>query len=407
MSDNNWLSEYNQLDTRRISMEYAQVKTLPASIGKYTALRQLYLDHNQLTSLPESIGNLKNLEVFSVIGNKLKYLPKNFGNMKKLDYVYLSKNELTSLPESIGNLTNLDRLDLEENKLTSLPESIGNLTNLNYLFLSNNKLTSLPESIGNLKNLEFLYLDNNDLTSLPKSFKKLNSEIEIHYNRERPYTRDNFYSMFHKPRVSLNTEIINSSIIATNRITNIPKNKRVYVNKNSEYIGNTLRRVYNKNGINTAFGTKTAIRLHGDRFTKNNVRTGMTINKNVYLKNIKSRLLNGNVSLNNVMSSVNTIKNNLPNNVSKDDINSLVRSMKAQLLQKVFNKLKTSPSNNRMRLLNSFKSKGLINNNDISVMKKKLLGSNFVRNSTKGATPMTVTKRGGMNSNNVRKSPYI
>lgn len=384
MSDNNWLSEYNQLDTRTISMDYAQLKRLPATIGKYTRLRELYLDHNQLTSLPESIGNLKNLYIISVVGNRL-----------------------TSLPESIGNLENLDKLILEGNKLTSLPESIGNLKNLSYLFLSDNKLKTLPESIGNLKKLEVIYLDNNNFTYLPKSFKRLNSDIQIYYNRERPYTRDNFYNLFNKPRVSVNTEIINSSIIPTNRITNIPNNKRVYVNKNSEYIGNTLRRVYNKNGINMAFGNKTTIRLHGDRFTKNNLRTGMTINKNVYLKNIKSRLLNGNVSLNNFMSSVNTIKNNLPFGVSKDDINSLLRSMKARLLQKVFNKLKNNPSNNRARLLNSFKSKGLINNNDISALKKKLIGSNFVRNSTKGATPVTVIKRGGMNSNNARKSPYI
>ena len=50
--------------------------------------------------------------------------------------------------------------------------------------------------------------------------------------------------------------------------------------------------------------------------------------------------------------------------------------MKPQVLQKIFNKLKNSPSNNRVRLMNTMKNRGLMNQNDITLMKKKLLGSN-------------------------------
>ena len=55
--------------------------------------------------------------------------------------------------------------------------------------------------------------------------------------------------------------------------------------------------------------------------------------------------------------------------------------MKPQVLQKIFNKLRTTPPNNRLRVMNSLKSRGLMNNSDIIGIKRKL--------------------------NNVRKSPYI
>ena len=80
--------------------------------------------------------------------------------------------------------------------------------------------------------------------------------------------------------------------------------------------------------------------------------------------------------------------------------------MKPQILQKIFNKLKNSPSNNRVRIMNTMKNRGFMNNSDIVVIKKKLLGLNFVRNSKK-PSPTTTTTRKLMNSNNARKSPYI
>jgi hypothetical protein len=56
--------------------------------------------------------------------------------------------------------------------------------------------------------------------------------------------------------------------------------------------------------------------------------------------------------------------------------------------------------------MNTMKNRGFMNNSDITAMKKKLLGSNIVRNSKK-PSPTTTTKRKLMNSNNARKSPYI
>ena len=56
--------------------------------------------------------------------------------------------------------------------------------------------------------------------------------------------------------------------------------------------------------------------------------------------------------------------------------------------------------------MNTMKNRGFMNNSDIVVIKKKLLGLNFVRNSKK-PSPTTTTTRKLMNSNNARKSPYI
>ena len=70
---------------------------------------------------------------------------------------------------------------------------------------------------------------------------------------------------------------------------------------------------------------------------------------------------------------MNKIKKNLPSNVSQTEVNTTARSMKPQILNKIYNKLRNSPANTRARLMNSFKSKGLMNNNDIVVLTKKLM----------------------------------
>lgn len=109
-------------------------------------------------------------------------------------------------------------------------------------------------------------------------------------------------------------------------------------------------------------------------------------------------------SLNNFNSTANRIKSNLPGNVSRTDVNTIISSLKPERMSKIFNKLKNSPLNNRLRIMNNMKNKGLMNQSDVEAMKKKLLRLNFIRNSRK-SPPKTM--RVGMNSNNVRKSPYI
>ena len=395
---------------KKLNVDKNYLSSLPSSIGNLKNLETLFLGYNKLSSLPSSIGNLTNVKELDLQYNDLTSLPASIGNLKNLEMLNLSENELTSLPESIGNLKNLASLFLFGTKLTSLPESVGSLTKLQSLDLMGNRLSSLPESIGKLTNLDTLYLSKGTFTSLPETFKNLRSTIIILYDGHH-YRRNEFIKLFkpHKPkRVSKNTELFNSEFSETTKISKIPTNKRVYIYKNSN-VKNTgeLRRLYNKNAMTAYMANRNEGRLHGNTFTKNNIEkltNKNTVNKNVYLRNFKNRLINS--PLNNWNDTVKKIKKNLPSNISHTEVNTIVRSMKPQVLQKIFNKLKNSPSNTRLRLMNNFKSKGLMNNTDIVALKKKLLGSNFVRNSQK-SPPITTIKRKRMNSNNAVKSPYI
>ena len=366
---------YN-INTTTLDLRGVYMSSLSENIGKLKNLETLDLDGIPLSSLPESIGKLKNLKILYLSNNNLTSLPESIGKLTNLEMLDLSWNRnFTSLPESIGKLTNLKELYLSGLvKLTNL-ETLGKLTNLKILRLNENELTSLPESIGKLRNLEFLDLSNNKLTSIPESFKNLKSSIKIMYKNKK-YNRESFLTFFKIPigpkRVSRNTEILNSSFLKTNKISNIPKNKRVYLNINAKNTGE-LRRLYNKNGINGYMKGRTTGRLHGGTFNMNNVTkltNRNTVNKNVYLRNIDVRLQNS--PLNNFTDTLNKIKSNLPSNVSRNDVNNIARSMKPKLLKKIFNKLKNTPSNNRVRLLNSLKNRGLMNNSDISSILKKL-----------------------------------
>jgi len=324
-------------------------------LGKRYNIYTIYLDlhGNNLTKLQESIGRLTNLEVLDLSYNKLTSLPERIGLLKKLWYIDLRDNKLTFLPNWIGRIENLERLDLHGNNLTKLQESFGQLTNLEILDLSFNNLTKLPESIGNLTNLETLDLNGNKLKSLPESIGKLTKLKEL-------------------------TLYGNKLISLPKSFKNLDRNLRIY------YEGQK----YNRDEFINLYGI-----LYG------------IVDKNVYLRNIINIRLR-NSSLNNFENTVERIKTNLPSNVSRNDVNTIVRSMKPQVLQKIFNKLKNSPSNNRVRIMNTMKIRGFMNQNDINVMKKKLLGSNFVRNSKKPSSPNIITIT-GMNRKNVRKSPYI
>ena len=266
---------------------------------------------------------------------------------------------------------NRTAIDLSEKKLAYLPESIGRLTNLETLGLAKTNLRSLPESIGQLTKLRYLDLRDNKLTSLPESFKNLNRELRITYNCRR-HTRDEFIKLFIRRRVSKNTELFNRTISKTNKLP--PKNKRVYINTPTNVKPNgELLRLYNKNGINQYMNDRNVGRLHGGNFRMNNVKkltNKNIVNKNVYLRNIKSRLMNS--SLNNFNQTVERIKSNLPSNINRNDVNTMVRKMKPQVLQKIFNKLKNSPSNKRNSIMNTMKNRGFMNQNDINNALKKL-----------------------------------
>jgi len=377
-------TEIGRLKNLRIlTFDTNKITSLPPTIAQLKNLEKLYLDNNKIRSFPPEIGQLKNLVDISVSANNLTILPPEIGQLKNLVWIQLRENNLTILPPEIGQLKNLEELDLTLNNLTILPPEIGQLKKLKSLNVSSNNLTTLPPEIGQLKKLKRLDLGDNKLTtlppeigqlqklmvldlrlmtsitSLPESFKNLPDNLMIMYGNI-VYTKKQFMKKFVPKRINKNTELLNSSFLATN---NIPRSKRVYLNIPSNVKNNgTLRRVYNKNGINQFIrGRMGRVSLHGNNFTANNVKT--LNNKNFNLQRIRVRLLN--TPLNSVRATIEGVKNRLPPNVSRTDVNNVVRKIKPLLLNKIRNKLRTTPANNRRTLLNRYKRDGLINNRDV------------------------------------------
>ena len=327
----------------------------------------LELPEEGLTRVPDFVFYMKNLQSLNLGHNNITTLPPQIGQLKNLQELEMLNTRLTSLPPEIGQLKNLKIINLAENyNLTTLPPEIGQLTNLKILDLDTNKLTTLPESIGQLENLWELNLSDNKLTSLPESFKNLPDNLNIQYGYNGPsrgrYTKQQFMKKFEPKRINKNTELVNASFLPTN---NIPRGKRAYLNKPSNVKNNgTLRRVYNKNGLNEALRMRGgSVRLHGNNFTANNVR--IMNNKNFNLQRIRVRLLN--TPLNNMRSAIEGVKNKLPPNVSRTDVNNLVRNLKPLVLNKIRNRLRTTPENQRQALLNKFKRDGLINNRESNI----------------------------------------
>jgi hypothetical protein len=345
------------LNATSLELNRKGLTKIPDFVFHMKNLKELKLSYNKLTALPPEFGQLKNLEILYLNSNKFTALPPEFGQLKNLKNLYLNSNKFTAFPPEIGQLKNLESLELSDNKLNSLPESIGQLKKLSVIGIST--ITSLPESIGQLEKLKFLIVDNK-LTSLPESFKNLPDNLVIWYG-SNVYKKQQFMKKFAPKSINKNTELLNSTFLPTN---NIPRGKRVYLDipSNIKKNNGTLRRVYNKNGINQFIrGREGRARLHGNSFTAENVKP--LNNKNFNLQRIRVRLLN--TPLNNMKTTIEGVKNRLPPNVSRTDVNNVVRKIKPLVLNKIRNKLRTTPENNRRALLNRYKRDGLINNSDV------------------------------------------
>ena len=406
----------------------------------------LWARGSELNPLP----NLPELEKLEVVGTSI-YTARpdlsNFSVYKKLKKLSLVSIDLDPIrmcyfPTSVTTLKDLEYLDLNSNSVTKIPPEIKKLTNLKYLNLSGNsyKPTEFPTPVCELHNLEELktFLINSipsDIIKM-KKLRALTVEIEkdkpinIHSNilkmsglkihvkekigvvRARansgdlrlnfrwidPMSVNDFYERYgkkekvYKFKMNKNTSFVGSNILNSS-MKNMSPNKRYFIvppNTRSNLF--LVKRVINKNALNKCEGKCPFTRV---RFTSNNIRH---LNKNVILNYFKNRLNNST----NINRDVENFKKNKPSNITNKEINDIVKNIKRhQLLKKVLNKMKNNPSN--MSYVNNLKSKGLINNNDIIALKRKL---KFIDNSHK-SPPMTIKVRKGMNSNNVRKSPYI
>ncbi|KAL8488514.1 hypothetical protein ACS0TY_024696 [Phlomoides rotata] len=185
------------LDLRGKLMD--KIEWLPLSLGKLSALSELYLSENKIMAIPTSIGSLKMLGKLDIHANQLINLPGSFGELHNLTDLDLSANLLKSLPESFGNLKLLINLDLSSNRFLKLPNTVGNLCSLQRLNLETNDLEELPYTIGSCSSLLELRLDFNQIKALPEAIGKLErlEILTLHYNRVKrlPSTMGNLSSL--------------------------------------------------------------------------------------------------------------------------------------------------------------------------------------------------------------------
>lgn len=153
-----------------------QAAALPAEIGNFSQLTDLYLEGLINGTLPPEIGKLKNLRTLSLQRTVFSGLPKEIGNLISLVKFDCTQNQFygnygfddetagfTLLPDEIGNLTNLETLILQFHKFTSLPDGLYRLNALRRLSLNMNVPIGsnfISSSIANLTSLETLAISN-------------------------------------------------------------------------------------------------------------------------------------------------------------------------------------------------------------------------------------------------------
>jgi Leucine-rich repeat (LRR) protein len=363
---------FNMPNLKSLDLSVNKIESVPDKIGTLKNLEELFMSSNKITSLPSTIGSLKNLTRMVLLDNNLTSVPALMFNARKLHSLDFRMNTLTSVPETIGNLKALEYLYLDDNEMTSLPESIGNLTSLKTMGLGDNRLSRLPESIGNLANIKNIFLNGNPLVSVPVSMSKLPSNVTIEYDRKY-FKLPAFLELF-KPkiirknavRVNNKTNVYNANFSEV-RLSNVPPNRRAFINTKSNVMNEgTLRRVYNVNALMKYMRGKRSGTLYGGNFTSNNIQllknVPHTVNKSAYLKNIKNRLTN--TSTNNMVSTITALKNQLPTNVNKNDVNRLAKNVAR-------NRVKNATTNTRNRVIKALRNKGLLTNEDVKKFEPK------------------------------------
>jgi Leucine-rich repeat (LRR) protein len=134
---------------------------VPPCISSFAKLRELYLFFCGLESLPDELGNLLGLECFTLDWcYNLRALPESFGKLSALQTLTIFAPNLEALPDSFGNLSALRTLELADCDLRALPDSFGELSALKNLYIARcSDLLTLPDSSRNLRALRRLTIE--------------------------------------------------------------------------------------------------------------------------------------------------------------------------------------------------------------------------------------------------------
>jgi Leucine-rich repeat (LRR) protein len=125
---------------------------IPAEIGNFPFLRQLWLDTNTLAgSIPTEIGKLLALEQLALLNNQLTgTIPTELGLIRPLQFLHLKGNRLSgTIPTELANLPFLRYLTLDHNLLGGIvPFQLANISTLSVLHLHSNLFEgSIPNEL--------------------------------------------------------------------------------------------------------------------------------------------------------------------------------------------------------------------------------------------------------------------
>ncbi|CAG5119728.1 unnamed protein product, partial [Candidula unifasciata] len=183
---------------KSVTIDTAQLKSIPTALKKLTNLTDIYLEHVPiqewdaatlkqiattleslelrnmgLSAWPSWISDFRLLRKIDLLSNDLKYIPDDAFNSVKniLIYLDLSSTGLTQVPNALSTLLNLNTLDLSNNNFTDVLQ-VEKLSGapfapkLSYLYLDSCGLTGVA-NFSNFSNLTILRLTSNRLSDIP------------------------------------------------------------------------------------------------------------------------------------------------------------------------------------------------------------------------------------------------
>ncbi|XP_020579010.1 plant intracellular Ras-group-related LRR protein 4 [Phalaenopsis equestris] len=110
-----------------LTVRYNNISRLPTTMASLTKLMEVDASFNELESIPESLCLVTSLTKLNIGNNfaNLLSLPRSIGNLEMLEELDVSNNQIRVLPDSFGNLSQLRLLHAEENPLEVPPRQIA------------------------------------------------------------------------------------------------------------------------------------------------------------------------------------------------------------------------------------------------------------------------------------------
>lgn len=190
--------EYAELEQETtLKLDRLALGRIPAKLGQFKHLRELWIGGNELDHLPGAVFRLENLQTLDARDNQMTELTREIGRLTSLKQLNVDSNQLKSLPPALARLIQLKKFSARFNQLKLVPAQLEELKNLRTLDLSHNQLWDLPGTWGKLfRLLEDVDLSHNQLQQLPPTCEKPVGKLKLDLSENPMETLPTAYSGF-------------------------------------------------------------------------------------------------------------------------------------------------------------------------------------------------------------------